>query len=888
MLDYIKQQLQEMNPAPQQEAVQEQLMDQAILDCAHLFQEFDDLSLEGTATNGPRQFANVDIPLEDNPEITSVELNLLDGRVVDVPMDATVQESVDLGLMKTFDDFYQEACDTLVPFGRETQGVFESRCKTYAEAEYQKYRDYLIQEGLFGFDKIPIDDKRVPSSVTMDFGSYKGNDHHYVKLSVAYQVDKKNRITHKQLEAIQIFMSDQSRTIACQEVAFDAWGGMCGCKSVEEIWDKVTPTALIVPVDPIDRYCIAIEFEIDGVDDKKFLSWEMVIRKGKKGDGKLTNASDNQFKQINPGKVESLKAITPKKARQIIKEQMAMEAAQAEPVVRNRFSRNRFGYIQEAIDFGDPNAAPAPESAGGSVSFGDENAQPDANAAAPEAENAAPPAEGEAAPKEIADPNNVSDEIAEKVSDETKNAAVEDEGLNVDGIDDGSNDADSAIDSTDMPTEDDVNADIGDVDANSEDTAGDEAAATSDVDVDNMTIEELLAQGQEKLKKMTVQQLKDFMNSPDGNAPELPAGDEGVQEAFFLTRGNIGKELDIHLRKTLGILNDSDMEIEMLCAEFRKEGKQLNRVVHKASKMKDVFNEEETKQLLKLNALLSDLMAVMRTDQDKSGVDATKRLIRAFVQQATGVAKLVEQNHPGKPVQEAAAPKSLDFTTVENKLGRKLPESYKKFVNEESRLKTFNVKHDQSGRHGSFEFYTPRQVESSINDQFDYDGKGGKFIAIANDGWGNELLMGNTSKTDERIFVNIHDNPADKRLVLISKTWADFRKKLSSDDSVQESALVQEAATSAALLNVQNQLRNMLSDAFDFIGGSMIPTFTMKSKEKPELAIKVSAQGTNVEATPVVNGAPDLIHKKKGIAIMRAAQTIADFAKDLVSKFKSN
>ena len=250
-------------------------------------------------------------------------------------------------------------------------------------------------------------------------------------------------------------------------------------------------------------------------------------------------------------------------------------------------------------------------------------------------------------------------------------------------------------------------------------------------------------------------------------------------------------------------------------------------------------------------------------------------------------AKLVEKSSE-KPVQESTAPKSLDFSDVEKKLGRKLPESYKKFVNEESRLKTFNVKHDQSGRHGSFEFYTPRQVESSINDQFDYDGKGGKFIAIANDGWGNELLMGNTSKTDERIFVNIHDNPADKRLVLISKTWADFRKKLSSDDSVQESALVQEAAASAALLNVQNQLRNMLSDAFDFIGGSMIPTFTMKSKEKPELAIKVSAQGTNVEATPVVNGAPDLIHKKKGIAIMRAAQTIADFAKDLVSKFKSN
>ena len=62
-----------------------------------------------------------------------------------------------------------------------------------------------------------------------------------------------------------------------------------------------------------------------------------------------------------------------------------------------------------------------------------------------------------------------------------------------------------------------------------------------------------------------------------------------IEEAFFLTRGNIGKELDIHLRKALGILNNNEMEIEQLCTAFRKEGKQLNRVVHKASTMKKVF-----------------------------------------------------------------------------------------------------------------------------------------------------------------------------------------------------------------------------------------------------------------------------------------------------------
>jgi hypothetical protein len=217
------------------------------------------------------------------------------------------------------------------------------------------------------------------------------------------------------------------------------------------------------------------------------------------------------------------------------------------------------------------------------------------------------------------------------------------------------------------------------------------ALGVSNLDFDNMTIDELLAQGTEKLKGMTIQQLKDFMNSGDTSTEGTE--EELAQEAFFLTRGNIGKELDIHLRKTLGVLNDSEMEIGTLCTKFRKQGKRLNHVVHKASKMTDVFNEGERKQLLKLNALLSDLMAMMRADLDPQGVQAVKRLIKAFVQQATGVAKLVEQKQPGKPVQEGffdkwrkkdsdkeTLPSDPDeaLSAIEEKLGGKLPDEFKK------------------------------------------------------------------------------------------------------------------------------------------------------------------------------------------------------------------
>ena len=676
MLEYIKQQLQAMNPAPQEEAIQEQLMDEAVLDCAHLFQEFDDLTMAGTITNGPRQFANVDIPLADDIEITSVELNLLDNRVVDVPMDATVQEAVDLGLMKTFDDFYQEALSSNTPFGRESIGVFEDRCRIIAENEFQKYRDYLIQEGLFGFDKISIDDPRVPAKVQLCCGNRKG-EKYVMYLNVFFAVDKKSRITRKQLESINIFQQVSGTPEmgeSLQKTVFEMWGAMCECSSADEIWEHVTPSKLKVPIDPADEYCVALEFEFEDFETTKMLYWHVPIKKGSKG---IASTKEVKFKQVSSDKINSEHMISKKEGKKILK-----EAAEWKPRELSRFGSS---YYQEGIDFGDADAPPSTDADNSGVSFGNGDAAPDANATGGADANVAPPAEGDVSgqPKEIADGNDVSKDIAEKVADDTQ-AAATDDGLSVDGVDDATADADvSDLDNSDTPTEEDINADLGDVDENSVD-AGDEAGATSDVDVDNMTPEELKAAAADKIEKMTFQQIKDFLNNGEGTTgDELPEGDEGVQEAFFLTRGNIGKELDIHLRRTLGILNDSEMEIGVLCSKFRKQGKRLNHVVHKASKMKDVFNEGEVKQLLKLNALLSDLMAMMRADLDPQGVQAVKRLIKAFVQQATGVAKLVEQKQPGKPVQEAASDdvelpdlpfdKSTFGTGYEIKEGAKVP-----------------------------------------------------------------------------------------------------------------------------------------------------------------------------------------------------------------------
>ena len=97
---------------------------------------------------------------------------------------------------------------------------------------------------------------------------------------------------------------------------------------------------------------------------------------------------------------------------------------------------------------------------------------------------------------------------------------------------------------------------------------------------------------------------------------------------------------------------------------------------------------------------------------------------------------------------------------------------------------------------------------------------------------------------------------------------------------------IQEAACTASLLNVKNQLTRVLGPDFEFIGGSMIPKFTIKSKEKPSVSFEVNVNGQNIEVTPMYNGIPDMLHKRRGIAIMRAANIVADFIHDIVNRYK--
>ena len=195
---------------------------------------------------------------------------------------------------------------------------------------------------------------------------------------------------------------------------------------------------------------------------------------------------------------------------------------------------------------------------------------------------------------------------------------------------------------------DDVDKQLSDLDATgAEDAAlnGDGNLTGDEVDISQLSIQDLINRGTESLKSMTIDELKEFLANHDNAAA-------AVQEAFILTNANINDEVDVLLRKTLGVLNDNKMEINKLVSEFKKYGKKLNRVLTKASKATKVYNNNEIDNIKKLNKCLADLLVTIKASTDKSSIQVIKRLMKAFTSQAAVVGKIVEKKKKELPKAE--------------------------------------------------------------------------------------------------------------------------------------------------------------------------------------------------------------------------------------------
>lgn len=751
MLDYILNKLAEQQSAQETEkpedVVQEQEIDTSdeafdnIMEYALMFQEMEELTPEGSLDEDPTEIRTVtnaldagemgdeEIPSMDDEEaeIESVEMNLGDGRVTSVPMDASIMESTNYIGMKTREDFVQEAYECLTPFVRDTEASFRMRVEEYADEKYQEYQNEIIRESDFG-GKIDITDPAIPYEVTIDFGEIGGsrkNEHYYQTIPIRWQTvgDNGKTIMKKQLEAFQVFsklgtftrFSDKGPELLKDRFDF-------GKKA---FFDVVKPVAIYIPIDPMDQYVIGVGFtSLSGGEEVSIVTRCNV------------KETSEMFKQneINPSKIENDDQFElsdfDDASKFITKSEIEMEAAFLADIADRRARLDRFApnhLVQEGIDFGDGNDA----SAGDATAADTNDAPPTEDAAGTDTAGDATTEENPDAGKVEVDTNDVSNKIVQKIADQENGGTGEDT-PDVDApVEDAS--AEPAEDATtDIPEDGatdgenvDIDAELNDLDTSAGDAADTDAAVDdmgASQDFDNMTIDELLAQGTEKLKGMSLNQIKDFISGgmaveyattvqeavektgdkivdkiakdtdklidenidkkekeADETVADMYKGASGKEandikqesvdiseleaeldamiqeasqdydafsdpmnfdedgvftEAFIITKGNATKAIDKSIRNCLGVLNDSKMKFAQIVHKFKKCGKSLNRVLSKAVKMRDVFSDDDIKEMNDLNVKTVDAIKMIGSI---STVDQLKNTLSPFMTQAQKV-----------------------------------------------------------------------------------------------------------------------------------------------------------------------------------------------------------------------------------------------------------
>lgn len=607
-----------------------------VAEYAHMFQELEDLSIEGESdTRSIELLLNNDGTLEPDPvddiELEEIGFNLKTG-TIDVLSDAAIK--TEYATMKSKDDFFTES-ENLIELENEDPDSYDARRHQFADKNWLKYRQQVLQEGSFGYKRVNAVEDSVPSMATINFGEYKGSAYN-VRMPIQHQVDKKGNLTRHQLESIYLAESCgmcENLMNAVKDDLYERYHISEGAS----IWDTVVPSVLVAPIDPIDKHSVIVGFKNDanlsGMDFYRFTNPVCEY------DTSNTVLEHAAVERLDNDKVRELSKFC------ITKNAAIKESAKEDP----HYHR----IIQEAINIGNNDG-------------NDQNAtSSDGNAAPPANDQNAAPSDGDNAdgqqqeePKTVeVGKNDVSDDIANAAQAATtdNNEPSEGQDANTDLPD--TNDIPSLDDGTDptnmdaAPEGDDTsNMDV-DAQLNELNNEGNEDAAldsdgtmgADDVDVSHMSMNDLINQGTEALKSMSLDELKTFLANHDNAA---------VQEAFILTNANINDEVDVLLRKTLGVLNDNKLEINQLISEFKKYGKKLNRVLTKASKCPKVYNNNEIDNIKKLNKCLADLMVTIKASTDKSSIQVIKRLMKAFTSQAAVVGKIIEKKKKDLPKAE--------------------------------------------------------------------------------------------------------------------------------------------------------------------------------------------------------------------------------------------
>lgn len=653
MLNYIKQRIQAMQPEPSN--LNELQENEAIMECAHLIQELDDLSIEGSSLNAARDIDALSISLDDDVELSAVEFSIADGRLLDTPADVLVH-SEHYEYMKGLDDFIEEAANQLPRQYMEDDDDYNNRIMEAANAKYNAYKQYIIQEGLFSANTVSLADPSIQWFRNINFGpsdpSKPDSTSFTVRLNVGYIPSNSagTKILVKQRDSIAVIIDNHpefGKKIAESLVDFMAKHNYEVPKG-RTIWEIAVPKMLIVPVEPSDKFCVVVEFENvlskTKNEDYIYLGFAIPI-KASRGIKSIFDVK-NGIGEMPKVELAPLRDVNLRVHSNIIDKSAVIREAYREKTPIGRF-------VQEEISFGD-DTPPGTE-------------EPSATAATdiPAAEDDTPPVDGEA-PKEEVKNNDLAPQIADEVKkqedDNTANAgangdagdAVEGtadatgEGLDTPATDIEPNEGESLDDNPDvqLPEDGDVDAALNNLDNTGNDTALDDTTtALGGADLDEMSPEQIKQAVADKVDKMPMSAIKAFLSDDtdtnDDIGGEVPT-DGAVTEAFVLTKKNINGELDVCLRKCLGDLNDTSKDLNDILNAFKKDGKKLNRALSKASKITDLYNDDERNKFIKLNKCTADL--IVSFSATNMNVKVTKRLIKAFTSSSVIVGKIIDKH----------------------------------------------------------------------------------------------------------------------------------------------------------------------------------------------------------------------------------------------------
>ena len=692
MLEYIKKQLAERAGVMTQETTVDpaEVSNDLLMEYAPVMKGLEDLSIEGTDTNAERPIIAIPLTGEDDEEVSDIgiedvasqvandpELNTIevhpDGMPV-IPLDANIQETY--ADMRTESDFLFEGYSVIDPTEGMTDDDYDKVVQEYAEQKFREYRDNVLINQEFGFEKRSIFNEYVSGDFFAEFP-----DGRTAILEPNYQVDSYGNVRVKQIESLRVMDAGNhfQEFTTFMETIQEGYG--YNKETDGSVWKFLQPMSLNVPIDPIDHHSVIVGF------------------KNMKNNGRMeyVRCSVPVLDAFNKPKLETVSPETIKKMNKVscTKGYAIQESA--------RITAEEGGFFMEGIDFGNTgDMAPANEAAA-------PPAEPtETPAATPETPTETPAADGGDNGKVSipVETNNVSDQIAEKVASDTDvpvesqngdetAAKIENAGNVADAMPDVPVDDTAATpteeDSTNPESEVSADGDVsvgmdtedptasGDFSADAIDPAnnganiddklneldamGDTAnadgmdqtdmgAADSSGDVSNLSMDEIIQQATEKIKSLPIGVLQKFISGDTSALQEAY-----VMEAFGKKdkKGGptLNAEVDMGLRECLGILNDDQLSFKQIESKFKASGKKLNKTLTTAAKSKDVYSAEEKKELSDLNESLTDLMVHFKPSS-KDKVEETKKKIMAFTNNAKQADKIIKR-HKGTPDDESSA-----------------------------------------------------------------------------------------------------------------------------------------------------------------------------------------------------------------------------------------